>query len=93
MLCINMAGKVEEAVSFSAEKFMGVLRPELSSEVIVSGPAPAPIARARGFYRYQIFLRCRRPAAMTVPLRKVLADFKWPKGISCSVDMDPQSLL
>ena len=57
LVCVTMKGPVEERVSFSGEAFAKALQPELSKQVVLAGPAPAPLARAKGFYRYQIILR------------------------------------
>ena len=48
------------------------------------GPAPAYFARVRGYYRWQVVLRCDDPAAV---LRGVTVPFGW------RVDVDPVSVL
>ncbi len=93
LLCIALQGLSEERVKFYGEHFMEKLRPLLDSRVTAAGPVPAPLARAKGRYRYQIIMRAPTTKMMTAPLRAVLKDFKWPKDVSCSVDVDAYSLL
>jgi primosomal protein N' (replication factor Y) (superfamily II helicase) len=90
---VTMKGPVEERVSFSGEAFVKVLQPELSKQVVLAGPAPAPLARAKGFYRYQIILRAPTTKLVTAPLKKVMKTFKWPEGVTCAIDVDAVSLM
>ena len=50
----------------------------------IVGPAPAYFARVRGYYRWQIVLRCDDPSAV---LRGLTVPFGW------RVDVDPVSVL
>ncbi|MFH0953070.1 MAG: primosomal protein N' [Verrucomicrobiota bacterium] len=93
LVCVNLRGPVEERVAFAGNAFAKVLAPALSKDVLLAGPAPAPLARAKGQYRYQIMLRAPRTNSITAPLKKVLKDFKWPDDVTCAVDVDALSLL
>jgi len=62
-------------------------------QVILAGPAPAPLARAKGFYRYQVILRAPTTKLVTAPLKKVIKTFKWPEGVSHAIDVDAVSLI
>lgn len=93
LVCVTLQGVSEERVRFFGEHFMENLRPLLNPRVVAGGPVPAPVARAKGKYRFQIMLRAPATKLMTGPLRQVLKDFKWPKDISCAVDVDAYSLL
>ena len=53
----------------------------------------APLALAKGLWRYQIMLRCKHTVRMTKPIRHVLSTFKMPKAVTCTVDVDALSLL
>ena len=66
----------------------------LSEKVQVLGPAPAPIERLRGRYRFRFLLR----SAERGPLRKVAASLLKPldEGVAparASLDIDPYSML
>jgi primosomal protein N' len=54
---------------------------------------PAPLARAKGFYRYQVMLRCEHTVKMTKPVKHALAMTAFPNGIKVTVDVDATSLL
>ena len=69
------------------------LEPILPESVLHSPPVPAPLARAKGHYRYQIMLRCEHTVKMTKPIRHVQSVFRMPKGVTCTVDVDALSLL
>jgi primosomal protein N' (replication factor Y) (superfamily II helicase) len=84
---------VEERVKFGGEAFMKELAPRLDAAVIAGAPAPAPLARAQGKHRYQVLLRAPRTAQIVEPLRALLPGFRWPEGVECSVDVDPQSTM
>lgn len=57
------------------------------------GPAPAPLARLRGKYRYRLLVNADKP----VHMQKILADwvngFKIPSTVRVQIDIDPQSFL
>jgi primosomal protein N' (replication factor Y) (superfamily II helicase) len=93
LVCVTLKGPVEERVSFSGAAFVKALQPELSKPVVLAGPAPAPLARAKGFYRYQVILRAPTTKLITAPLKKALKDFKWPDGVTCAIDVDAVSLM
>ena len=69
------------------------LSPLLPKNVQVTPPMPAPLARAKGFYRYQVMLRCEHTVKMTKPVKHLLAKIRLPKGIKVIVDVDAISLL
>jgi primosomal protein N' (replication factor Y) len=93
LVCVTLRGKSEEKVAFSAETFARKLQPMLSGEVVMGDPAPAPLARAKGYYRYQVMMRAPLTKSMTAPLRALLETFTWPGKVQCSVDVDALSLL
>ena len=61
-------------------------------DLILSGPAPAPLLRAENFYRYQIMLRTRTMSSLSRELAKVLQRLALPEDVSLVVDIDPVSL-
>jgi primosomal protein N' (replication factor Y) (superfamily II helicase) len=61
-------------------------------DLIIAGPAPAPLLRAETFYRYQIMLRTRAMSALSRELAKIIQSLKLPEDISLVVDIDPVSV-
>jgi len=57
----------------------------------VYGPAPAPIARVRGNYRYRILVKASKDIMLQSALLKWRNSFKVPNDIQISIDIDPQS--
>ena len=80
-------------VTKAAEQFTAQLQPLLSSKVIVSGPAPAPLEKAKGQFRHQIILRAPTTRAITDSLKVVAREFHWPSGVSMVIDVDAVSLM
>ncbi len=60
--------------------------------VKLSGPAPAPVSRVRGYYRWNILLKGKVREELCVILRQALGMFKKPSGVLIAVDVDPISL-
>ena len=93
LMCMTFRGASEEKVSFYAATVARRVKKTVEDKVIVSDPAPAPLSKAKGQYRYQVMLRSPSARAMTGPVADVLRDIKFPKGMTCSVDVDALSLL
>ncbi|NCC52089.1 MAG: primosomal protein N', partial [Spartobacteria bacterium] len=93
LVCITLRGKDEEKLKKTGASFAQHLRGRISKEVRMAGPAPAPLARAKGAYRYQIMMRAKKTTAMTRPIKEVMSAFKWPRDIYCAVDVDATSLM
>ncbi len=60
--------------------------------LIISGPAPAPLLRAESFYRYQIMLRTRAMSRLSQTLAKIIETLTLPADVALSVDIDPVNL-
>jgi primosomal protein N' (replication factor Y) len=64
----------------------------LFRDLIIAGPAPAPLLRAETFYRYQIMLRVRAMSKLSLALAKIIATLALPEDVTLSVDIDPVDL-
>lgn len=93
LVLLTFKGESEGDVIAASDRFFERLERILPESVIHSPPMPAPLARAKGAYRYQIMLRCEHTVKMTKPIRHVMTSFRLPKGVSLSVDVDALSLL
>jgi primosomal protein N' (replication factor Y) len=58
----------------------------------IQGPAPAPLARIKGVWRYQILLRSPQRAALRKAVEAVMIGKKW-KGVDVAIDVDPINIL
>ena len=91
---LTLKGRNEEKVKFSAEHLKHELDKLLSDfkDLILAGPAPAPLLRARSYYRYQIMLRVQRMSALSQRLAGLIQSLVLPDDVSLTVDIDPVDL-
>ena len=61
-------------------------------DLIISGPAPAPLLRAESYYRYQLMLRTRAMSRLSRSLAQVALTLALPEDVTMTVDIDPVSL-
>ncbi len=93
LTCITLRGKNEAEVETAAGKLFQSLGKCISDKVVLSPAMPAPIARMRGEYRWQILLRAVRTKTMNDVIRAAFKMLKWPKTVKVNVDIDATSLL
>ena len=91
---LTLKGRNEEKVKFSADHLKRELEKKLKSlkDLIIAGPAPAPLLRAENFYRYQIMLRTRAMSALSRELADIVQTLTLPDDVTLAVDIDPVSL-
>ncbi|MDP6967436.1 MAG: primosomal protein N' [Candidatus Marinimicrobia bacterium] len=100
MAKVELYGKKREAVAKRAETLLKHLQ-NRPKHLEVLGPAPCPIERLRGNYRYQIIFKSSKEKDQNgQSLRRFLEDnlvdrgfLKRKKGVTLRVDVDPVSLL
>ena len=93
LVCVGIRGGDEARVSSAATAVADRLRPLLRADVVMTDPGPAPLARAKGQFRYQVLLRAAHTKAMTVPLKQALREVRWPAGVAFSVDVDALAMM
>jgi primosomal protein N' (replication factor Y) len=89
LINLILTGAREEAVHAMA----GRLADALASSGEVLGPSPAPIARRRGRYRWQILLKENPGSDARRALADLLAQWKLPRAVKLTVDVDPVDVL
>ena len=91
---LTIKGRNEDKVKFFAEHLKRDLEKTLADlkDLIVAGPAPAPLARAETFYRHQIMLRTRQMSRLSLLLAAFSSKLAWPEEISMTIDIDPVNL-
>ncbi len=92
---LTLRGRNEDKVKFVAEHVRRELEQRLSgwSDLKMSGPAPAPLERARTYYRYHLMLRTRRMLPLSRELGAWLTGATLPEDVLLTVDVDPVTLL
>jgi len=91
LIKVTVRARNDELTLKAAQNLADAIKGE-DKELKVAGPAPAPIARMRGYFRYNILLKGNDRAAMCALLRKVLGVFRKPHGVLVAVDVDPISM-
>jgi primosomal protein N' (replication factor Y) len=91
---LTLKGRNEEKVKFSADHVRREVDKLIEGfkDLIVAGPAPAPLLRAETFYRYQIMLRTPRMTALSKRLSELVQALALPEDVTLAVDIDPVDL-
>lgn len=61
-------------------------------DLMISGPAPAPLLRAESYYRYQLMLRTRAMSRLSRALAQIHGRLTLPEDVTLTIDIDPVSL-
>lgn len=91
---LTLRGRNEDKVRL----FIDHLRKELGrrfsgwKDLIIAGPAPAPLVRAESFYRHQIMLRTPAMSRLSTELGTLTMDLNLPEDLFLAVDIDPVNL-
>jgi primosomal protein N' (replication factor Y) (superfamily II helicase) len=89
MVNLTLRGRKEERVFNASQNLKSSIDDEnMSKKIDILGPAPSPISKMKGMYRWNIFLRAEKVEYMTAILKKVLSKNK-TSGIIVTVDVDP----
>jgi len=81
---------VDHAALDAGRRLEEAIRPLTGTRI--QGPAPAPMSRIKGVYRYQILLRSSHRTALRKAVESVMVGKKW-KGVEVAVDVDPINIL
>jgi primosomal protein N' (replication factor Y) len=95
MARLVIRGPLEESTHEFAKQIAGLIRQGLDGQasVRVLGPAPAPLARLRGNYRFQIQVQGPDAEALRTAIHSATANLKPPDDLQWIVDIDPFSML
>lgn len=91
---LTLKGRNEEKVKFCAGHLRKVLDSSLAGwkNLVIAGPAPAPLARAETFYRYQIMLRTMSMTRLSAFLAKEVSGMQLADDVTVTIDIDPVNL-
>ena len=92
MLIVHFKGLDAEKVLLSAHEFMEKIRPALTDGISVTEPAPSPVERISGKYRFMALFSGEKLSALRKAIKSTLYTLKHP-DVDIYVDMDPQSFL
>jgi len=96
---LTLKGRNEEKVKFSADHLKRELEKRLVTpkdsrykDLIIAGPAPAPLLKAESFYRHQIMLRTTKMSALSRELSLMAQALALPEDVTLTIDIDPVNL-
>jgi primosomal protein N' (replication factor Y) len=96
MIRLVMRGPQENTTEQFAEHVAKLLREAAEARKLtcrVLGPAPAPIAKLRGLFRFHTLLLAEDGEALRVLVRETTHDLKSPEGVQWMADVDPLDML
>ena len=91
---LTLKGRNEDKVKFSADHLKRELEKGLTGfkDLVLLGPAPAPLLKAETFYRHQIMLRARAMSKLSQTLANILPQMTFPEDVTLTLDIDPVNL-
>jgi primosomal protein N' (replication factor Y) len=96
LINIQLEGKDERMVEKTARHLASVASRESFRHIGILGPAPAPISRLRGLFRWQLILKGFQPEPLRVlchKLRKLQVPGVPKSAVKLSVDVDPENMV
>ncbi len=96
MIRLIVRGPSQMAAEHFAEHVVAQLREAATAtgaEIRILGPAPAPIAKLRGMFRFHALLQDPDRDRLRAVVRKATAELKPPEGVQWVVDVDPLDVL
>ena len=82
----------DQAEALAAARLIGGTAPNLP-DMMVLGPAPAPLSLLRGRHRFRLLINARRSAELQKALREWLEPLQFPRGVRVNIDIDPYSFV
>jgi len=93
MVLITVRGTLRERAEFSAQTIERKLKAANVAEVKVGEAVPAPLEKAKTYFRFQVTLRGPSSMVMARLVRRVLDALPMPDDVFVAVDVDPLHLL
>ncbi len=93
MVRIIVRGEGEETTAAFAQQLADELRSRLDAAVRIVGPAPTPIAKLHGKFRFHLLLLAPEHASIRAAIRTLARQLKTPETIQWLADVDPQDML
>jgi len=91
MVALLVRGRTQDEALALGGRVADRLRARLGSRATVLGPAPAPLARLKGEYRVQVFLKGSHRGAMREAVREAISEPAARRRTT--VDVDPLTML
>lgn len=93
MVLIVIRSTHQQRAEFSAQTLHRRLNDALPPGVTLSEPAPAPLEKSHGSYRFHLMLRTKAIQRLSRHLKSVLEKLTFPEDVFVTVDVDAYQLL
>ena len=93
MILITVRARLRERAEFTTQTLVRRLREAVPGNASVGETAPAPLEKARGYYRFQTTLRGPSARPLSRAIQQTLAVLPLPEDVFVAVDVDPVNLL
>jgi len=93
LIAVHFRGENESEVANFAENFAKAIEPFLHEKIFVSGPAPSPIEKIKGKFRYQLIYRGYKMLNLRKQLRHYTLHGKHPKDVTLYIDADAVNMM
>ena len=92
LVLILVTSRTEQETEQIADRLAGLLLERAIPPQSVEGPAPAPLYRLKGLYRWQLLAKGPEPEALHRWVRDTLAELPSSERMKVQVDVDPVDL-
>jgi len=92
MILITVRSEVRELAEFTTQTLVRKLKEVIPSGVTVGEAMPAPLEKAKGYFRFQTVLRGPSIRPMSRVVQSTLAALNWAEDVYIAVDVDPMQL-
>ncbi len=93
MVLVALRSPHQGRAEFSAQTLARRLKEALPAGTTLNDPAPAPLEKSHGNYRFQLMLRTHSIVRLTRALNAVLEKLTFPEDVIVTVDVDAYQLL
>ena len=92
LIAVHFKGADSAKVANFADEFLEKMRPVINENILVSGPVPAPLEKAKNKYRFLIVFRGVLSKDFRTHLRENMLKIKKPNDIDYYADVDAVNL-
>lgn len=93
MILVTVRSQMMERAEFTTQTLVRQIAKLLPAGSVIGEAAPAPLERARGYFRFQAALRGPSVRPMSQAVQQVLSGLTLPEDVFVAVDVDPVQLL
>ncbi len=93
LVCLLFRGANEAEVRLSAESYARALQARANPNLIIADATPAPLAKAKDIYRYQVMMRCKSVRTVLAHFRQIASALTLPQTVTYALDVDAVDLM